>query len=819
MKAKSKLNFDKNPIFTSKTNVLKLLKRHVKLSRIEKILDFTIEDWQKDRNKILTRIATYFPSKKLIIRSSAIGEDSEESSKAGSYESVLNINSNSKAQLTSAISYVINSYKEKNNLNKNNQILIQTQNLDIITSGVIFTRTSDLASPYYVINYEEGKSTVGVTQGSVNETIKISRYSNNKILTKKWNLLLSAVKEIQSIISSDSLDIEFGITQSNAVVIFQVRPMTSFQKFKTKKFDSSIKTEINKNQKKFLKLKNANRLYGNFLIFSDMTDWNPAEIIGNNPRLLDYSLYNFLIMKDAWYKGRTKLGYQKFNPHSLMVKFGNKPYVDIRASFNSLIPESFEPKLKKKLMNYYLEKLSKNPQLHDKAEFDILFTSYDLSLRKRLMELQNFNFSKKEIESIYNLLLLLTQKIIDEFPKTSVQCDKSIRKMTQNHLSYMKKLKKTDSYSIKLKIAENLLNDCRNFGTTPFSLMARIAFIGTAFLKSFVSQNYFSKKTIGKFMNSLNTPLSNFQYDLSKFYDNKITKKQFLGKYGHLRPGTYDITVDRYDNENPFLNDIKFHNVKVSKNNKIDFKKIVKVLKSDNLVISSHELFSFIRNSLIMREELKFEFTRNLSDALELIADVASNLGFSREDIAYLDINTIFSYHDVHTKSKLKLFWKKKIEQHKRISQVNNRLVLPPIIFSENDFELIQYYFAKPNYITEKSIISEIINLDISKTSHELENKIILLEHADPGYDWLFTRNIAGLITKYGGVASHMAIRCSEVGLPAAIGCGEIIFGTIHNASKVLLDCKNQQIIVLEHEKHDEFFEQKKVLKSLGYIK
>jgi len=320
-------------------------------------------------------------------------------------------------------------------------------------------------------------------------------------------------------------------------------------------------------------------------------------------------------------------------------------------------------------------------------------------------------------------------------------------------------------------------------------------------------------------MNSLNTPLSNFQYDLSKFYDNKITKKQFLEKYGHLRPGTYDITVDRYDHENPFLNDIKFHNVKVSKNNKIDFKKIVKVLKSDNLVISSHELFSFIRNSLIMREELKFEFTRNLSDALELIADVASNLGFSREDIAYLDINTIFSYHDVHTKSKLKLFWKKKIEQHKRISQVNNRLVLPPIIFSENDFELIQYYFAKPNYITEKSIISEIINLDISKTSHELENKIILLEHADPGYDWLFTRNIAGLITKYGGVASHMAIRCSEVGLPAAIGCGEIIFGTIHNASKVLLDCKNQQIIVLEHEKHDEFFEQKKVLKSLGYIK
>ena len=110
-------------------------------------------------------------------------------------------------------------------------------------------------------------------------------------------------------------------------------------------------------------------------------------------------------------------------------------------------------------------------------------------------------------------------------------------------------------------------------------------------------------------------------------------------------------------------------------------------------------------------------------------------------------------------------------------------------------------------------------NLDKIKTTHKLENKIILLEHADPGYDWIFTRNPSGLITKYGGVASHMSIRCSEIGLPAAIGCGEIIFEAINNASKVLLDCKNQQIIILKQEKMDEFMEEKKVLKSLGYIK
>ena len=94
-----------------------------------------------------------------------------------------------------------------------------------------------------------------------------------------------------------------------------------------------------------------------------------------------------------------------------------------------------------------------------------------------------------------------------------------------------------------------------------------------------------------------------------------------------------------------------------------------------------------------------------------------------------------------------------------------------------------------------------------------------MIENADPVYDWIFTRSIAGLITKYGGVASHMSIRCAELGLPAAIGCGEIFYENLIKSSKILLDCKNEHIIILEHEKLDEILEAQKILKSLGYIK
>ena len=150
-----KSDHKKKSIFTSKSDVLKLLKKQVKLSKIEKILDFTLSDWDKNEKTILTQISKNFPKKKIIIRSSVIGEDSEESSHAGRYESILNVNSNSKNQISTSINSVINSYQQKKNLNPRNQILIQTQTLDIITSGVIFTRTSDLGSPYYMINYED----------------------------------------------------------------------------------------------------------------------------------------------------------------------------------------------------------------------------------------------------------------------------------------------------------------------------------------------------------------------------------------------------------------------------------------------------------------------------------------------------------------------------------------------------------------------------------------------------------------------------------------------------------------------------------------
>ena len=75
-----------------------------------------------------------------------------------------------------------------------------------------------------------------------------------------------------------------------------------------------------------------------------------------------------------------------------------------------------------------------------------------------------------------------------------------------------------------------------------------------------------------------------------------------------------------------------------------------------------------------------------------------------------------------------------------------------------------------------------------------LNKKIILIENADPGFDWLFNFNIKGLITKFGGANSHMAIRCNELKIPAAIGIGEKIFEEIKDKEQIILNCPLKRI-------------------------
>ena len=802
---------------TTKSNVLKFIQKKARLSKIEKIYDFRVIDWLEDPANILNKIRSRFKSKYVIVRSSALGEDSMDESFAGTYETIQNVKPSSRKMLKSAINSVIKSYQNKGNLNNNNQILIQNQTSGIVKSGVIFSRSESSGKPYYTINYEIGTATDGVTKGKINNVVKIFRKINLNTLPIHWKLLIKSVKEIEVILKNNNLTVEFGIKKNHQIVIFQARPNT-ISKITENPNIENLKRVIEQNKIRYKKFVKKYSQYDTCL-FSDMSDWNPAEIIGHNPNTLDYSLYEFLIMNDVWLNGRKKIGYQNVVPSKLMEKFGNKPYVNVISSFNSMIPDIIETRIKKKLVKFYVKKLLEKPYLHDKIEFEILFSCFDLTLDSRLQELESYNFSKKDIDILKKQLIQFTNEIISDFSNISDWCDNSIAILQKNRLEYLSVLKKTSyNHNDILKTIQNLLYDCKHLGTLQFSTMARIAFIGSVMLRSFVKQGYLNDHFVDDFMNSIKTPLSEFQTDVNKFNSGKLARNKFLKKYGHLRPGTYDVTATRYDQDDSFFNEVKF-STKKPKHNRFSSKKINEILNINGIILTDIDFLHFVMTSLTKREKLKFEFTKNLSAALELLAEFGIMLGITREEISHIDIWNILKLNNIKSKKSIYKFLSKKIKSNISKKIFNDQLILPSIISSSKDFEAIDYFIAHPNFITKQSIIGKLVKLDRSKNERDVEEKIVLLENADPGFDWIFSKNISGLITKYGGVASHMSIRCSESKTPAAIGCGDIFYEKLLNSEMVKLDCKNNEILILTNTIDDEYTEVRKTLKSLGYIR
>lgn len=786
--------------FMNKANTLIWISKQLKKSTVEEIYSFTEFGWQVNKKVITEVISKKYLGKTIIIRSSAVVEDTLNISNAGRFKSVTGVDSGDHYSIARAIDEVVRSYQDKNASDPDNLVLVQNQTMDVASSGVILTRSYS-GAPYYVVNYVDGSDTAAVTSGSLSRSTMLLK---RKIMRVPKNLekLIEAVKEIESLhMASEALDIEYAVKNDGTIVTFQVRPLVTAEKHNNN-IDLEVIKRVDSLKKQFTEhSKRKSHLAGDVTYFGDMPDWNPAEIIGSSPHPLAVSLYDYVITSEIWHKARASQGYCDVNPAKLVILFGNKPYVDVRSSFNSLIPRSISPILQEKLVSYYLDKLRSNPELQDKVEFEILFTCYDLSFPKRSKELLEYGLAKKEVNTLKSKLLALTNSLFDE---TSIELDILQNEALELERKKLSILPKDPKVSDLASIAIQLLDNCRDNGTFQFSRLARQAFISSTILRSLVDEKILSEELYQNFLESIHTIVSDFTDDIGLFHRDKLSKTDLRDKYGHLRPGTYNIEIDRYDkNDNYLLIKSEPPNTFTSVRKDFQFSKkihgdISNALMTNGLLLKSQDFFKFVRSSLEAREYSKFLFTKSLSDAIELIASAGARLGFSRMELAYLDLEAI---KDARNKddTTIKKSWARLIEANKSNYDLNNYLYLPQILFSSSDFEIVQSYTSQPNYITTKKVDGRVVILH-KNNSTDIRNKIVVVESADPGYEWIFAQNPAALITKYGGPASHMAIRCSELGLPAIIGSGEILYETVLRSKYIMIDCGMQKIVPFREE-------------------
>ena len=770
---------------SSKAKTLEDLSNIIATAKVLPLYRFNAYRYKNNISQVLKDIQELFQGN-VIVRSSSINEDNFEISNAGVFESIMNVNSNDIDVLQEAIDKVTLSYGDS--LNELDEIFIQPMLVNVTMSGVIFSCDIDTLSSYYTINYDESGSTDSVTSGKSNGLKSFICFKeNNHISNTKLKKLIDTTKECEDIFENNFLDIEFAFT-NDELYILQVRAIVVNNKENLSNINLS--SSLNKLYKKIEKLNASHpNLLGNKTIFGVMPDWNPAEIIGIRPKKLALSLYKELITDETWAYQRDNYGYRNLRSHPLLVSFLGVPFIDARISFNSFIPKSLDEKVATKLVNYYLNKLSKNIKYHDKIEFEIIYSCYYFGIENKLLKLKEFGFSGNDLDNIKDSLLNITNSIID--------VEDGLYKKDLNQVELLKG-KFQDITTSKLSIIDKiywLIKDVRRYGTLPFAGVARAAFIAIQILKSLVDEGIITQMDYDNFLNSLNTISKQLSIDI-----NNLSKEDFLDIYGHLRPGTYDILSSRYDESY----DIYFNNNHIENNKKIKLfnfsqkqkEKIQKLISQKGLETNFDNLITFITESIEGRESAKFIFTKHLSQILKYIEEFGKRFGFTKEELAYLDIENIINLYATLDHRDVKDILQFDIEKNKEFYKYTKAVKLPSVIVNQRDIYNFFLEDGEPNFVTFKKIEANVVVEKIISKSN-LKNKIVCIKSADPGYDYLFSKNIGGLITCYGGANSHMAIRCAEMGIPAVIGCGESSFTKYNSAKKIRIDALNKQVKVI----------------------
>lgn len=779
-----------NNLISTKANTLQVLKEVLIKGIIEDIYIVTVGRFKTEKNRIAQEINDFFGDTKIVVRSSSKYEDAFEESNAGHFASILNVNSFDLEAIKHAISSVIISYGE--NADDEEQVLIQRQTEDVLLSGVVFTRDIQRNRPYYVINYDDNGSTDSVTSGSDGKAAWISHSATRDSIPEKWKSLMEVVWELEDILPGILLDIEFAVTDKY-VVVFQVRPLAAAYKFGRKNDNKEIENAKEIAIKKYQRINTKG-----LTCFSDMAFWNPAEIIGSNPKNLDYSLYRELITRSAWNAGLVPMGYRTVSKE-LMYKFGNKPFISLECSFEALMPSTISDQLAIKLSGYYVNKLKQDLSAHDKIEFEISHNCFDFSMHKRLASLMADGFKTGEVLELESALKILTIKVINNYSRMLKEDEDDLRKLEGIRLDIQNITKDIYDYRLIAKSIHTLLDAINHFGTPQFSRHARCAFIAKSICYSLVTEDYITSDQYNQFMSSIRTIATDYTRDYHAVMDGKMKCEEFCLIYGHLRAGTYNIRSSRYDQINQLFSDDTIMSDRMEHTTIISDEIISMVIERamadvELKGLTGNEVVAFIKQSIEQREYFKFVFTKSLSFAIELIKKIGKIANITINNLSYLELPEIYAAEYYSDVDRLHEFWSLIIDKRRELYRINSEMILPEVICSERDFGYIENINSRPNYVTEKRITSGVVVLEDENTK-PIEGKIVVIEKADPGYDWIFSKGLAGLVTKYGGAASHMAIRCAEFNIPAAIGSGSSLYEYAAGSKKLTIDCKHEKMI------------------------
>ena len=766
-------------MFSTKAGTLAALRGRLGSAEVLPLSACSVAAWQADPREFLGRIVGELGPGPYIVRSSSSAEDTAAQSNAGAFLSVTDVDADS---LAAAIDDVIASYGPEPG---QHEVLVQPMLTDVTSAGVAFSHDPLTCSPYRIVSWSEDGDTDAVTGGRASRTWQVAHAATPREPPAVRGVL-ALLQEVSALMGSVPVDIEFARTRSGGedrLWLLQARPLVLRQAPEAPGLQTArieiVRDKISRalGPHPFLK--------GRRTIFGVMPDWNPAEIIGLRPRPLALSLYRELVTDAIWAYQRSNYGYRNLRSFPLMQDFFGLPYIDVRLSFNSFIPSDIPDSLADRLVDHYTDALLGSPTLHDKVEFEIVLSCYTLDLDDRLATLPAERFSSADRRRIADSLRDLTNRIVH--PESGLWISDAARLDTLE-------ARREEMASAGLPILDRiywLLEDAKRYGTLPFAGLARAGFIAVQMLRSMRATGIIDDDGYALFMSSVSTISGQLSRDRRE-----LDRTTFLARYGHLRPGTYDILSARYDEDPDRYFDWDVARTPEATPRREPFamtlsqmRDLSKALRIHGLEADPVNLLHFIESAIELREAAKFRFTRSLSDALSLITEYGGDLGFTRDDLSYCSIT---AFRDLYVSAAPpREILQRSIDAGQARHAETSALALPPLIVDPDDAWAFEWPDHAPNFITQGKAVGPV---RCAVETSDLTGAIVCIENADPGYDWVFSRDIAALITAWGGSNSHMAIRAGELDIPAVIGAGDALYREWSGAARLHVDCAAQMV-------------------------
>jgi len=503
-------------------------------------------------------------------------------------------------------------------------------------------------------------------------------------------------------------------------------------------------------------------------LFGLMPDWNPAELLGEHPRPLARSLFDALLAHGTWWQARATLGYRRPPRSDLLVGIAGRPCVDVAASFASLLPATVGAADAAAAVRAWCRRLADAPALHDRVELEVAVTCAEFDRVARLCA--------------GGLGGDRARRIADALRRHSLAAFAPARVAAERE-SAERRAQACWPVPGGPQALRAALAHVRRGAALPFARAARLDFIGAALLRSAVR------------VGALDAAQGDRVRAGSGTLAGALVRPGRPGVDGlHpevLRPGTFEIDVPLVGVERA-VHAVAWDAAPIPVPS--DLAGLDALLAADGWTVDGATLLRMAADASRAREVGKFALARAIAALLEGIASFGGRLGLDRRQLGWLTLAQLAAARDAGAACDA-------ATRAEARHAADHPLRVPSLLQAPIDLATPEFAAGRPSFLGKRAADGVVLRVARDTAPGQVPPAAVLaIESADPGFDWVFLRRPAALLTAFGGPQSHMALRCVELDVPAVLGLGLPRFERLARAARLRIDPQRHALAVLEGE-------------------